>query len=167
MPDYVNLDESTTWDVETLHDGEGYRVHSVLVEGESMDISDWRLITGDESHLALDRGEGEERVVVTKVGDVWWIHHSGKTMRVEVVERGTSSSVTSEGSLTSPMPGKVLTVMASEGESVSEGQALLILEAMKMEHRICAPRDGVVSSVNFSDGDQVDQGAVLIELEEV
>jgi biotin carboxyl carrier protein len=70
------------------------------------------------------------------------------------------------GGLTSPMPGKILTVMASIGESVNEGQTLLILEAMKMENRICSPVDGVVTAIHFEAGTQVNQGAVLIEIEE-
>jgi oxaloacetate decarboxylase alpha subunit/pyruvate carboxylase subunit B len=63
------------------------------------------------------------------------------------------------------MPGKILTVMTSVGESVDEGQTLLILEAMKMENRICSPVDGVVSAIHFSEGDQVEQGTVLIEID--
>ena len=63
------------------------------------------------------------------------------------------------------MPGKVLTVMATVGESVDEGQPLVVMEAMKMEHRICADVAGTVTVIHFSDGDQVDQGTTLVEIE--
>ena len=66
--------------------------------------------------------------------------------------------------MTAPMPGKILEVKVADGESVESGQLLLIMEAMKMEHRIVAPSDGMVSKVNFSAGDQVQQGDVLVEM---
>ena len=70
------------------------------------------------------------------------------------------------GGLYAPMPGKVLATEVSAGESVSEGQLLVILEAMKMEHRITAPIDGVVQEVPVSEGDQVDNGQILVVFEE-
>jgi 3-methylcrotonyl-CoA carboxylase alpha subunit len=55
--------------------------------------------------------------------------------------------------------------MAEAGRKVKKGEALMILEAMKMEHTIAAPAAGTVQEVNFGEGDQVDEGAVLIALE--
>ncbi|HIC75971.1 MAG TPA: acetyl-CoA carboxylase biotin carboxyl carrier protein subunit, partial [Candidatus Poseidoniales archaeon] len=49
---------------------------------------------------------------------------------------------------------------------VDEGQPLVVMEAMKMEHRICADVAGTVTAIHFSDGDQVDQGATLVEIEQ-
>jgi 3-methylcrotonyl-CoA carboxylase alpha subunit len=63
------------------------------------------------------------------------------------------------------MPGRVVKVMAKAGESVKKGQALMILEAMKMEHTITAPADGVVKEVHYRAGEQVLEGAELISLE--
>ncbi len=51
-----------------------------------------------------------------------------------------------------------------EGQRVREGQTLLVMEAMKMEHRIQAPKAGEVVRLNFSEGDRVDMGATLVEL---
>jgi propionyl-CoA carboxylase alpha chain len=65
------------------------------------------------------------------------------------------------GSLLAPMPGTVLRVAVTPGETVAEGQPLLWLEAMKMEHRIAAPSDGVVTELPVAPGQQVDVGAVL------
>jgi 3-methylcrotonyl-CoA carboxylase alpha subunit len=64
------------------------------------------------------------------------------------------------------MPGKVLEVLVKTGEEVQSGTPLMVLEAMKMEHRIVAAKDGVVTAVHFEAGDQVTQGAVLLELDE-
>ncbi|WP_167175922.1 acetyl/propionyl/methylcrotonyl-CoA carboxylase subunit alpha [Saccharomonospora amisosensis] len=65
------------------------------------------------------------------------------------------------GSLVAPMPGTVVRVAVSQGERVRAGEALLFLEAMKMEHRIAAPADGVVAQLPVSVGQQVELGAVL------
>jgi 3-methylcrotonyl-CoA carboxylase alpha subunit len=62
------------------------------------------------------------------------------------------------------MPGKILDVLVSEGQSVSSGDALMIMEAMKMEHKIVSGQDGVIESIYFDTGDQVEQGAVLLSI---
>ena len=71
-----------------------------------------------------------------------------------------------EGSgLISPMPGKVIALLAKPGAIVDKGAPLLVLEAMKMEHTISAPRAGTVKSFRFAAGDQVDEGVELVEFE--
>ena len=66
--------------------------------------------------------------------------------------------------VTAPMPGKILGVKASAGQSVKRGQVLLILEAMKMENEIVAPQDGTVATINVAVGDSVEPGATLATL---
>jgi len=66
------------------------------------------------------------------------------------------------GSLHAPLPGSVRRVSISPGDVVAEGEVLMVLEAMKMEHAIRAPLDGVVASVLVADGDQVQGGAILV-----
>ena len=63
--------------------------------------------------------------------------------------------------ITAPMPGKVVKVNASVGQAVKKGEAVLVLEAMKMENDIVAPQDGTIASINVSNGDAVESGAVL------
>ena len=63
-----------------------------------------------------------------------------------------------------PMPGTILTVNVSAGDSVKEGDVLLILEAMKMENEICAPQDGVVDAVCVNKGDTVAPGQTLVSI---
>jgi 3-methylcrotonyl-CoA carboxylase alpha subunit len=66
------------------------------------------------------------------------------------------------GRLTAPMPGKVVAVLAVKGQEVKKGAALVIMEAMKMEHTIAAPHDGVVDDILYNIGDQVSDGAPLL-----
>ncbi len=68
--------------------------------------------------------------------------------------------------VTAPMTGTVRRVAAATGDRVARGQALLMLEAMKMEHMLVAPRDGIVAEVLVGAGDQVEEGALLLALEE-
>ncbi|TFY96293.1 acetyl/propionyl/methylcrotonyl-CoA carboxylase subunit alpha [Ramlibacter humi] len=68
------------------------------------------------------------------------------------------------GRLTAPMPGKVVSFAVKAGDAVKKGQALAVMEAMKMEHTIAAPADGTVAEVLYAPGDQVAEGAELLKL---
>jgi acetyl/propionyl-CoA carboxylase alpha subunit len=66
-----------------------------------------------------------------------------------------------------PMPGKVLDVKAVAGVEVKKGAALVVLEAMKMEHTLAAPRDGRIAEVSAAAGAQTAEGVVLVRLEPI
>lgn len=67
--------------------------------------------------------------------------------------------------IVAPMPGLVQAVLTEVGASVAKGDALLVLEAMKMEHTLTAPRDGMVAEISVAAGDQVTDGSLLLALE--
>ena len=79
--------------------------------------------------------------------------------------KAKESDADSDGLLTSPMPGKIFQINVREGDKVERGDALLILEAMKMEHTLKAPCDGLVKNVLIKLHQQVDAGASLLEIE--
>ena len=68
------------------------------------------------------------------------------------------------GGLKTPLPGVVVAVNVSPGQSVKEGEVLMVIEAMKMEHTITAPYAGKVEAVHFSRGDRAPEGSELLEL---
>ena len=68
------------------------------------------------------------------------------------------------GTLSSPMPGKIVTVLVKEGETVAEGQTLLIMEAMKMQNELKANADGIVTKITAVEGATVETGAALLTL---
>ena len=70
-----------------------------------------------------------------------------------------------DGRIMAPMPGRVLAVGVKPGARVEAGERLLVLEAMKMEHRITAPAAATVRALHVAEGDQVSEGAMLVELE--
>jgi len=70
------------------------------------------------------------------------------------------------GHLMAPMSGTIVAVMVKPGDRVAKGAALVVLEAMKMEHVIAAPAAGVVTSINFGIGERVPEGADLVDLDD-
>ena len=88
---------------------------------------------------------------------------SGSAFEVSAFARGGSGAggPASDGSLRAPMPGKIVATPAKAGDTVTKGQPVVVLEAMKMEHALVAPFDGVVGEIGVSVGDQVVADAVL------
>ncbi len=70
-----------------------------------------------------------------------------------------------EDEINAPMPGLILEVNVSAGDTIKKGDFLCVLEAMKMENTLTAPRDGIIKSVNITKGETVDKGRLLIQLE--
>ncbi len=136
-----------------------------------------RLALEDNDHAfaGAKQGDGllairlDERVFMARAvraGDDWHVFAAGEQRTLtlkDVLPREEGSGRT--GSLAAPMPGRIVRVMSRAGEAVKKGQALLILEAMKMEHTITAPADGVVKEVHFAAGEQVLEGVELMTLE--
>ncbi len=107
------------------------------------------------------------QAVIRQHADHWLLHcPDGDIDLVEVPRFPTGALAAVAGGLIAPMPGNVTSVRVAKGESVSQGQLLLTLEAMKMEHRITAQRPGRVSRILVRPGDQVDNGALLAVLED-
>ena len=134
-------------------------------DGEAFVLEGQSLVQHNRGRLHLTLRDGRSSLAhAAKVGDVWWVHLNGRTYKWERIEPG-SSGAEDEGGLVAPMPGKVLEVLVAQGDVVEAGTPLMVLEAMKMEHRIVAAADGTVVAVHYEAGDQVAQGAVLLDLE--
>ena len=95
----------------------------------------------------------------------WLVHGAGGDITLTELPRYPMAEIDEAGGgLTAPMPGAVLAIEVKAGDKVGKGDLLLILEAMKMEHRITAPADGVVESLHASAGEQVENGQLLVTL---
>jgi propionyl-CoA carboxylase alpha chain len=104
---------------------------------------------------------------ITAVGDRLHVQTPRGTVDLDVVPRFVPPGAAgSDAGFVAPMPGVVLDVRCAAGDHVDAGQTLVVLEAMKMEHRMNAPADGVVAEVRVTAGQQVENGAVLLVFEE-
>ena len=96
-----------------------------------------------------------------------WVFWNGRVFRGDFRqnrERRPAERTSGNRALTAPMPATVVRIHVKPGDTVTKGQILMLLEAMKMELPIRAPGDGVVSAVHGREGQLVDADAVLLEL---
>jgi biotin carboxyl carrier protein len=124
------------------------------------------VLTASPGQVDLEAG-GVRRVYrVHQAGDGTYVDASdGSTALHETPRFGDPEKLAPAGSLLAPMPGLVLRVLAEPGMTVTAGQPLLVLEAMKMEQTVSAPADGVLAELHAKAGDQVSTGQVLAVLE--
>jgi 3-methylcrotonyl-CoA carboxylase alpha subunit len=116
--------------------------------------------------IALHWGEVSAVVHVYRQGDVAHVHTAQGAAQLTVVDllAHAGDAQAEGGRLTAPMPGKVVSFAVKAGDRVKRGQALAVLDAMKMEHTIAAPGDGTVAELLYAPGDQVGEGAALLTL---
>jgi 3-methylcrotonyl-CoA carboxylase alpha subunit len=136
-----------------------------------------RLEIGDESwrFSTESRSESNHELMLDGQRLTLCVHARGETVAVfaafgsallrEVDAITHAGDSAAGGRLTAPMPGKLIAYLVRPGERVIRGQALAVIEAMKMEHQVTAPRDGVVAECLFDVDDQVSEGAELLRLE--
>ena len=152
--------EIITLDVTPL--AEGYRVQ---IGERAVDV---RFVRGADGQLTFILDGHKVEAHISTDGARRWVSFGGKTLVFEKTsgQRRGGASGYSSGRLTAPMPGQVRAVNVAAGDSVTKGQTLLVLEAMKMEIRIQSPSDGVVERLAVEQGETVDREQVLIEIGE-
>ncbi len=116
--------------------------------------------------LLVEENGVKSRANVHKTGHGVLVQTEGHDRFFKFFDPSASASSGKAGALTAPMPGNVIAVVAKAGDSVLEGDRLLVMEAMKMEHAITAAQDGVIAEMLVSEGDQVEQGALLVRMQE-
>ncbi|KQQ88482.1 acetyl/propionyl/methylcrotonyl-CoA carboxylase subunit alpha [Massilia sp. Leaf139] len=118
----------------------------------------------DGATLSVRLGEQSMHGAVRRDGDLFHVFTNGEhhTLAYNDPMAHAGEAEAAGGRLTAPMPGKVVAVMVEGGQTVKKGEALVIMEAMKMEHTIAAPSDGLVEEVLYAVGDQVADGAPLL-----
>jgi len=95
-----------------------------------------------------------------------WVTINGRTslLTKQSGSRRSGAKHDHSGELTAPMPGQVRAVNVNEGDEVTKGQTLMVLEAMKMEIRVQAPNDGTVNKLLVKQGDTVEREQMLVEI---
>ncbi|RDH74934.1 acetyl/propionyl-CoA carboxylase subunit alpha [Mycolicibacterium moriokaense] len=131
------------------------------------DRDDVRLVSSSPDHVVLSVDGVDRPFDVARYGeDVFVDSPLGPVHLVAAPRFPDPTAALAHGSLLAPMPGSVLRIGAAVGDSVTAGQPLIWMEAMKMEHTVVAPGDGVLAELNVEAGQQVDVGAVLARVDE-
>jgi len=134
-----------------------------LVDGEKTGFTNYSLIVDNRSfEVEVDVKEDEYRVLV-----------DGRNYHIDLIDErrvrlgGLQAGIQLQGrqNVSVPMPGKIIAVLVSEGDTVEKGQGLVIVEAMKMENEVRCPINGEVKEVRVKPGDAVEAGAVLAVVE--
>jgi len=135
-----------------------------LGSGGWLEFMNWRVVVGDQvfnvGHHHTSLIVGGARISVAPHRPVLFL--AGQAFEMAACSFATAGGgPASDGALRAPMPGKIVATPAKPGDSVTRGQPVVVLEAMKMEHALVAPFDGVVDEIGVSVGDQVAADAVL------
>ena len=118
--------------------------------------------------LSVARDGLRQQHLAIRRGDSLYLHYAGELRSIQRVDpiAEVEASHQQHGGLTAPMNGSIVRVLVEAGQQVEAGTALVVLEAMKMEHSIRAPHAGIVKALYCGEGEMVSEGAVLVELED-
>jgi biotin carboxyl carrier protein len=143
----------------------------VSVDGTVYEI-DFEVVSGQPVYSLLLDGQSYEAHVYT-TEEEWQVLLQGRLYPVRVEDErerrlrttlGAQMSASGEFHLRSPMPGLVVSLPVKEGQPVTKGDVLLILESMKMQNELKAPRDGTITRIRVKAGDNVEQKQILLSV---
>ena len=149
----------------TIH----YRPEGILLElpggGAPIAASGEIDAAGD---LIANLGGVRIKATVVRHGDDLTIICAGASHRLGLDDPAARAGLqeVKSGSLTAPMPGKVVAIGVQPGDTVKRGATLMVMVAMKMEHAVTAPTDGTIAKIHYDVGEQVEEGAVLVSFED-
>lgn len=142
---------------------QAYRLHL----GER--VIDVDLAQSPDGRAWLTLGERHLEVVVATRGDDVFVHLDGEAYQLRYrhpLDRlAAQAGGAADDRINAPMPGSIVSVAVKNGDAVTKGQTLLVMESMKMETTIVAARDGVIAAVNYEKGQTFDRDALLLSLE--
>lgn len=142
------------------------RRHQVLKQGHSLSVdgTDFRVRALDSSHYATLVSARPAHVRVVTHGDEVYLQLNGRSCVIERVDPTRSAAASggvTQGTCSAPMPGVVISWVAEPGSRVTAGDALLVIESMKLQMTIEAPQSGTLEALSFQPGQTFQRGAVL------
>lgn len=154
--------------VEIVIDGEGVWVGGERVDAQlaEVDGTPMKIVTiGDRVHRVIaQRGQDRGQYALWIDGHRYDVEALDERTRAIRDLSGASARASGPAPLVAPMPGLIVRVNVQAGDKVQSGQAVVVMEAMKMENDLRTQSSGIVSAVRVSPGDAVEKGAVLVEL---
>jgi biotin carboxyl carrier protein len=161
---YITTIKDKKFEIEIQNDG------SVLVNGQPREVDFLSLtpslysiiMNGHSLEVVIEERDGAYEVLMG--GRLYEGAVLDERAQLMLSRRGGKVAETGEVSIKSPMPGMIVAVTVEEGQAVTAGQTVIILESMKMQNELKAPRDGVVQRVSVAAGQTVEQKKVLITI---
>lgn len=154
----VEVDHLPTGELSVVVNGKRLAADAVLVGASTAMRIDNRVVD-------LWMEGAPPRVGVIARGHRFYVEAESERMRALAAALGSKGAAAGDGTVVSPMPGRVLKVLVAEGDRVEAGAALVVVEAMKMENELCATRSGAVRKIHVTPGQNVESGARLVEIE--
>ncbi len=160
--------QEITVDVEQIdhRDSNRYRIcfNGLVVEARGELSGD--LIAGH--HLKIDINGYQTHATISQHDDIYSLYQQQSVFQFSLLkpQLGEQDTAADKNALTAPMNGTIIEILVTTGNSVTKGQPLIVMEAMKMEHTIRAPIDGIIQEHYYHSGDLVEGGAELLKLEE-
>jgi biotin carboxyl carrier protein len=160
---YITTVDDEEFNIEIEHN------NLIVVNGVRYEIDFQHLPEADVLSLLLNNQSLE--AVVEARDDEWDVLTKGELYTVKVQDerayrlakaRGVASDVAGEAQIKSPMPGLIVAVPVTEGQTVQKGDKVIILESMKMENELRAPKNGLVVRVHVEPGASVEKDQVLV-----
>lgn len=162
---YIATIEDESYEIEINEEGE------ILADGERLPAEFQAVAEQAVYSLLLDNrsfeahiSPGQEGLDVLLRGQLYEVWVEDERQRLLRKAAGGDIAQTGEYQLKAPMPGLIVDVPVQEGDEVTKGQNLIILESMKMQNELKAPRDGVIGRVRVKSGDSVKQNSVMLTL---
>ena len=167
--EYQIKTQNRTSNIQILHKNESF-VH-VLVDVREYKLDIQKVEEGIYSILYKNKSI-EMELVKNTMAKKFHVSHRCLNYQTEVIDaqsryiqnRKGNKNLQTEKQIIAPMPGKVVKVLVNEGQEVNEGQALVIISAMKMENEFSASTNGKVKKIHIQEGDSVESQQILIEL---
>lgn len=162
---YIATVGEQQYEIEINEDGE------VLLDGQRLPADFMPVAEQAVYSLLLDNDSFEADITGSETGvDVLLrgrlYHVAVEDERQRLLRRIGGAEITQSGEfqMKAPMPGLIVSIPVAEGQEVSKGEILIVLESMKMQNELKAPRDGTVARVQVQDGDNVAQNTVILTL---
>ena len=155
------LINNVEYKVELVQQGENVKI---VLNDDVFEFSDVSFQNGQFYYL--ENGK-KYQATTFKADNTTHIDLKGSSFEVKKPSKSFQKSVvTDSGSMVSPMPGKIMSILVKEGDVIKKSDKVVVMEAMKMEHTLVAPSDGKVVKIHYSDGDIVEGGVLIVELED-
>lgn len=164
---YITRIGDQDFDVDILSENEvrvngtSYKIDFQPVSGQPV----YSLLVDNGSYQAhVFEGEDDELQILLRGTLYTALVEDEREKRLKAAA-GTGGASSGDFSLKSPMPGLIVQVLVKDGDKVSSGDVLVILESMKMQNELKSPLDGIVTQVQVKEGDSVEQKQVLVKVE--